>query len=202
MSEQVLEQLSAFMDDELPAAEERLLLARLERDPELRAVWERYHMISDVMRDALPRQRVAVADRVMAEISQVSPMRRRGRLSGWLKPAVGVAVAASVAMVAVVNLPQRNAAMPSEVVPGLSNSSGQSLLAPGAVKSAAWEQVQPETRNQLNRYLMQHTQHSSRRPIQGMFPYAHIAVYESQVPTAADAKDQRNAQPPQPEGGH
>lgn len=201
MSEQVLEQLSAFMDGELPAAEERLLLARLERDPALRAAWERYHMVSDVMRDALPRQRVSVADRVMAELDQV-PTPRRRRVSGWLKPAVGVAVAASVAMVAVISLPQNHGAMPSEVVPGLSNSSGQSLLAPGAVKSAAWEQVQPETRNQLNRYLMQHTQHSSRRPIQGMFPYAHIAVYESQAPRDANTQDKRDAQPPRAEGGH
>jgi len=178
MREQLLEQLSAFMDGELPAAEERLLLARLERDPELRAAWERYHMVSDVMRDSLPRQRVSVADSVMASIADEAPMRvARGR--SWLKPVAGVAVAASVAMVAVLTVQQRGP-MPAEVVPGSAASSGQSMLAPGAIRSAAWEQVQPETRNQLNRYLMRHEQHSSRRPIQGLFPYAHIATYERQ----------------------
>ena len=45
-----LEQLSAFMDGELPDAEARFLLRRLENDAGLRAAWERMQLASACVR--------------------------------------------------------------------------------------------------------------------------------------------------------
>ncbi|MGA0027689.1 MAG: sigma-E factor negative regulatory protein, partial [Steroidobacteraceae bacterium] len=50
MTETIKEQLSAFLDGELPEAETTLLLKRLERDDDLRATLSRYSLIGAVMR--------------------------------------------------------------------------------------------------------------------------------------------------------
>ena len=52
MSERLHEQLSALLDGELPAGEAELLLARLQRDPALRATLARYTLTGDAIRVA------------------------------------------------------------------------------------------------------------------------------------------------------
>jgi len=52
MSERLHEQLSALLDGELPAGEAELLLARLQRDPGLRATLSRYTLAGDAIRVA------------------------------------------------------------------------------------------------------------------------------------------------------
>ena len=52
MSERLHEQLSALLDGELPAGEAELLLARLQRDPALRATLARYTLTGDAIRIA------------------------------------------------------------------------------------------------------------------------------------------------------
>ena len=54
MSQQIQEQLSAFMDGELGRDETRFLLKRSEGDPVLVGRWTRYH----VVRQALRRQEI------------------------------------------------------------------------------------------------------------------------------------------------
>ena len=50
MSEQIREQVSAFLDGELPSSETELLLKRLMRDAELRESFGRYALIGESMR--------------------------------------------------------------------------------------------------------------------------------------------------------
>ena len=52
MSEQIREQVSAFLDGELPNSETELLLKRLTRDAELRESFGRYALIGEAMRGA------------------------------------------------------------------------------------------------------------------------------------------------------
>ncbi len=54
MSEQIREQVSAFLDGELPNSETELLLKRLTRDAELRESFGRYALIGEAMRGAEP----------------------------------------------------------------------------------------------------------------------------------------------------
>jgi len=57
------EKMSAWMDDELNRFEERALIEDLEKNPELRARWERYHLAREAMRHELE----AMAPRGFAE---------------------------------------------------------------------------------------------------------------------------------------
>ena len=50
MSEQIREQVSAFLDGELPDTETELLLKRLTRDGELRESFGRYALIGEALR--------------------------------------------------------------------------------------------------------------------------------------------------------
>jgi sigma-E factor negative regulatory protein RseA len=111
MSEQIREQVSAFLDGELPASETELLLKRLTRDPELRHSFGRYALIGETLRGSSRSCLTQhFADRVNRAIDgePVAPalpaIRSR---SGWWRPIAGTAVAAGVAAVAVVALQQR-----------------------------------------------------------------------------------------------
>jgi len=86
MSEQIREQLSALLDGELPAQERDLLLARLARDPALRAHWSNYQLIGDGLRKSLPAQiDVGLADRVMQAIEALpaQPVANRRPCDGY-----------------------------------------------------------------------------------------------------------------------
>ena len=111
MTDRVKEQLSAFLDGELPDPESALLLKRLERDDELRSALSRYSLIGAVLRNDgdVPAAR-QVAARVSAAIAR-EPARGAGRLrlragNGLLRAAAGIAVAAGVALGAVLLVQQ------------------------------------------------------------------------------------------------
>src|SRR5271154_1336472 len=119
MSEQIREQVSAFLDGELPDSEPELLLKRLTRDGELRESFGRYALIGEALRGSgtqiLSRgfaSRVNLAidgEPVTAHVAASTVRERR-----WWRPLAGVSVAAGVAAVAIVALQQR------AISPGLS----------------------------------------------------------------------------------
>jgi sigma-E factor negative regulatory protein RseA len=122
MSEQILEQVSAFLDGELPNAETELLLKRLTRDAELRESFGRYAMIGEALRGQGSHilaggfaSRVNLA--IDGEPSQVAAHAQQSRVSRWWRPLAGVTVAAGVAAVAIVALQQR------AISPGLPGAS-------------------------------------------------------------------------------
>ena len=119
MSEQIREQVSAFLDGELPSSETELLLKRLTRDPELRQSFGRYALIGESLRGGGGASlTLGFAARVNRTIdgepaAPVLPAARTAPLRWW-KPLAGTAVAAGVAAIAVVALQQR------AVAPGVS----------------------------------------------------------------------------------
>jgi len=107
MSEQIREQVSAFLDGELPDTETELLLKRLTRDGELRESFGRYALIGEALRGAgsqiLTRgfaSRVNLA--IDGEPVQAPTHAQPARASRWWRPLAGVTVAAGVAAVAIV----------------------------------------------------------------------------------------------------
>jgi sigma-E factor negative regulatory protein RseA len=112
MKDKLRDQMSAFLDDELPDGEAGLLLRRLESDAELRGAAGRYLLIGQSLRgERIPR--ADLAERVAAALDGEStyseaaePARPR-----WLRPVAGAAVAATVAVVALMGL-QTNSELP------------------------------------------------------------------------------------------
>jgi sigma-E factor negative regulatory protein RseA len=112
MSEQIREQVSAFLDGELPNSETELLLKRLTRDPELRESFGRYALIGESLRGGtharLSQGFPARVNRAIdGEPLVTDPANVRGRSGVWWRPFAGAAVAAGVAAIAVVALQQR-----------------------------------------------------------------------------------------------
>ena len=118
MTDRIKEQLSAFLDGELPDPESALLVKRLERDDELRGALSRYSLIGAVLRSDgdVPAAR-QVAARVSAAIAKepfrgVSFIRVPSR-GVALRAAAGHAVAASVAIGAVLLVQQTGSQDPA-----------------------------------------------------------------------------------------
>jgi sigma-E factor negative regulatory protein RseA len=147
MTDSLKEQLSACLDGELPEAELDLLLKRLERDPELRQSLGRYALIGQALQGRVSAASPGFASKVMAGLDgeafapQTAVREVSARALRWLKPAVGLAVAAGVATVAIVSLqpaaevdqPILTASLPSDTptdytVPVMSSSSNPALI--------------------------------------------------------------------------
>jgi negative regulator of sigma E activity len=112
MSEQIREQVSAFLDGELPNSETELLLKRLTRDVDLRESFGRFALIGESMRGGsgghLSQGFTGRVNRAIdgAPLVESTP-RQRTPIRAWWRPLVGAAVAAGVATVAVLALQQR-----------------------------------------------------------------------------------------------
>lgn len=112
-NETLQSQLSAFVDGELPTAETELLARRLARDPDLQQEMGRYLLMGEAMRTPTHGRSVSKdfsakiaaaieqADAKPAAAESVSSRHSRSLSAQWLKPAAGVAIAASVALASV-----------------------------------------------------------------------------------------------------
>lgn len=104
MNESDEELLSALMDGELSAGEQMRALARLQAEPALRRRWARYHAVRAALTTGAGRMSFDFAERVgharAREPGVPAPGRVRGTVGTWLRPAAGLAIAASVALVA------------------------------------------------------------------------------------------------------
>jgi len=145
MSDPIREQISAFLDGELPSSETELLLKRLTRDAELRESFGRYALIGEACRGA--RGTVLTRDlpvRINRAIDGDSPMvipqfSAAARTPRWWRPMAGAAVAASVAVVAVVALRQHIAVAPtlaSSATPASSSSAAVAFVPTPVVANA------------------------------------------------------------------
>jgi sigma-E factor negative regulatory protein RseA len=136
MSEQIREQVSAFLDGELPSSETELLLKRLTRDEELREIFGRYALIGEACRGAKTSHLTqALCARVNRAIDGESAVPLDHKLPQhaprWWRPMAGAAVAASVAVVAVFALQQR------ANTPTVAALPANGMTAPAAVPATA-----------------------------------------------------------------
>jgi len=150
MTERIKEQLSAFLDGELPEPESALLLKRLERDDELRGALSRYSLIGAVLRHDgdVPAAR-QVAARVSAVIARepAGPFRAASmsRSGAVLRPLAGVAVAAGVATVALLLAGPFNRQDPVAPVPVLAQVEDTPVEAVSSAPAADEPPARPYT---------------------------------------------------------
>jgi sigma-E factor negative regulatory protein RseA len=170
MSEQIREQVSAFLDGELPDSETELLLKRLIRDAELRDSFGRYALIGESLRGATPgglsKGFAARVNRAIdGEPVVAIPHAMRAGSRRWWRPMAGAAVAAGVAAVAVVALQQRAVEptlrtvlpMTAQTVGAARPKEALSYTVPATVADAP--AALPAAR--LTNYVFAHSQYSS-----------------------------------------
>lgn len=188
MTDKVGEQLSAWMDGELPTEEVPLLLKRVEEDRALRLRLERYHLIRDAMKGGLPEMfSNRMADRLDEELRGDAPAQTgaamlAGGQRSWRKPLVGFGIAASVALFALLGIRANGPLTPGPAA--VQQIAAQTPRAPVSVpirrasSATRWEAADPEVARRLNDYLVNHSEYASSAGMRGVPPHARIVGYD------------------------
>lgn len=159
MSKETREHISSLMDGEISRETSRFLVRRLGTDEELCATWARYHLVRDCLRNqdgGLAREDLCTRIRSEIENDDVRQAPRR-TAAGWLKPVAGVAIAASVALMAVMAVdPGTSPALqaPGAVSQGVA---AEAFSSPQGISDSTVASQTVSTR-QMNQYLLRHYQ--------------------------------------------
>lgn len=188
MSKESLEHLSSLMDGELSRETSLFLTRRLASDDAMCDTWERFHLIRDCIRQPGSKQVVtglcaSLMDDEEAHAQSPFTHSSRGQ-SRWLKPVSGMAIAASVALMAIIV-----AAPPQGTLPGstgdtaLSTPANQPFVSPNTLpvsprsQAASYSAVQKSnTDNRLNAYLLRHNQMARTAGRQGFVSFVPIVA--------------------------
>lgn len=200
------EHLSSLLDSALDEQLLQSFMQDLKRDPVDDAeTAQRYRLMGDAMRDELDQASfMDISSAVSRAIEQepahseagITPKKDKSvlniseRLSRWLKPVAGMAVAASVATVTVVTFNTLNnesttnsmqLAQSTQVEATANQRVSVQPVNPDIarnVRIASTMQVakkSPQQQKQLNIYMLQHSGYASQSTMQGMMPYVRAA---------------------------
>jgi len=184
MSKDTLEHLSSLMDGELSRETGLFMARRLGTDEELRETWKRYHLIRDCIRQ--PGSRHAVLDlsermHDALENEAEQPVTLQVASRRWLKPVAGLAIAASVALVAVGLVGQGtpvNPAQPATQTAGFTSPNPLSALP--ISEPVSYSPDSRESERRLNSYLVRHNQLASSAGRQGFVSF--VPIISARVP--------------------
>ncbi len=161
------ERISALMDGEVDERETVNDLARLSGNDDLRRIWDRYHLIGDILRGhAAPALAARVSERLAGEPTVLAPQRRaRRKYAQWtFSAAAGAADIALVAWLALPGLkpePQQVAASAPQGTPAGAPVAGVTPVAVG-----------------VENYLFAHQSFSPAGAMQGVAPYVRTVADE------------------------
>lgn len=193
MSTESREHLSCLMDGEINRETGRFLVRRLGSDRELCATWARYHLVRDCLRnhegglagsDLSGRVQRAIAGHEVRGARTSAARRARD----WLRPAAGLAVAASVALLAIIAVgPGAGGVQPTADNPA-ALPVAESFTAPQALTPPpVSQQVSLAGSNRMNAYLLRHYQATGSTGGKGFVTFVPIVIRGSTAPvTAAD----------------
>ncbi len=188
MKDEIREQVSAWLDDELNELERPLLLSRLQRDEPLRESVDRYQLIGEVMRGAGQAESLGVAERVQAALADESEFHideapiepsYKAAPEGWGKKFAGFAVAASVAIVALYATTSVRTVDNETVPPVAVNAASVPAAEITVVSDGQWDRIDPAIDKRLTGYLVNHSEYSASHGVQGVNPYARIVGFQN-----------------------
>ena len=176
--------ISELMDGELKGEEADALLARLGSDEGLATQWARYHLISDVLSSHLtsevgPELRQRVRNALEGEPHYLVSWRER--LGGARRLGTGLALAATLAGVAVIAGPwlKGGNGFSGEVtvaqVAGNTAAPGAITAPPARRGGMRWNHVNSAAEQRLNGFLVSHSTHVER--MSPMRAYARVVSY-------------------------
>ncbi len=187
MNSQQKERLSALLDGEGGQRETDDMLRHLAGDPELEATVARYGLIGPALRgEGIHHQALDIHLRVSRQLADeptvlAPPPRHSGQsVERWWRPAAGIAIAASVAALAVMFAP---ALMQSSSVPGAADAGGGVALVTTPVsmelsEGTRWTDGQPAVEDKLNSYLADHSEFAVQGGAPSLLPYASFVSYD------------------------
>ena len=199
MSKESLEHLSSLMDGEVAKDSGMFLTRRLSSDEQLCETWERYHLIRDCIRQPGGKQLVTGLSQKMNRKldAEDAPDVSVWRKQPWLKPVSGLAIAASVALMAVVVATPQNGLSPVEGAdtaltqpanaPFVSPNSAMITPASQAVSFSASGQSEQQ---RLNSYLFRHNQIARTAGRQGFVSFVPIVATQIADETELAVKEQ------------
>jgi sigma-E factor negative regulatory protein RseA len=143
--------LSAWMDGEISGGRARLVAQGMMADPSMRALWSRYHLIGDVLRDNVPASGIVdLSAGIRSAIDQDESDARVARVPFVNHPrAWGLAASLVLASVILVNSWQRPGTPHVDIAAGPD-------AAPAVVATADAEPERADT-SELDQYLRNHT---------------------------------------------
>ncbi len=189
MSKQKFEEISALIDGEHGHGTQAAI-DHLCKDEHLRHIWARYHLISDCLKGHLPKRvSTEMGDRVRRALEEepaiLAPQRSVHR---YLKPVAGLAIAASVAAVAILGIQHSRAPIGGtdkeqiaaiQVAP---TGAQQFTFAPRQLvrhtQMVSSEKVDAKSR--LNSYLVNYDEQRASAGKHGILPYVRIVAHEKQ----------------------
>ena len=182
MSKESLEHLSSLMDGELSRESGLFLTRRLSADEAMCETWERYHLIRDCIRQ--PGSKLVVSGlsvKINASLDAAeTPSVTVRSYNRWLKPVTGLAIAASVALMAIVVTAPPSSELPGTADNALSASVNQPFVSPNALplapvsQPASFNPAQQASTNRLNVYLLRHNQMARTAGRQGFVAFVPI----------------------------
>lgn len=203
MNDDMRQQLSGLMDDEIEGHAEDTI-NQLIASRSLRDTWMRYHLISDALQKNLPESTDRdLAARISDKISRETVVFAQDRFIArrFIKPAAGIAIAATVAAVAILGIQHhpasqegQTAVQVAEKAPPVkmnvsrytfpaSANTVNTANATDAADTVSPRVVHPENFAQnprLNSYLVNYNEiRSSASGIQGIIPYARIIANDN-----------------------
>ena len=196
------EQISAFVDGELDSLARDRVVEALYGSTELRRAWERFHLIGDAMRKVGPLPGAHSMSGKVNVVRSAGKVRRQRPRSQRpvLAPLSGLALAASVAAVAIIGIRSLDDGRGVPSVPTFGESR-QKVEAANPVPSAPktpvpriasavaqrarpelvrvqWSDVAPDAEARLNAYLVNHNEHAGHG-VRGVLPYVRIVGYQT-----------------------
>ncbi|MCG6976382.1 MAG: sigma-E factor negative regulatory protein [Acidiferrobacterales bacterium] len=174
------EKLSALMDGELEPDQLQKVLKDAGSQDQLKKTWSRFYLAREVMRQELDHLAAAdLADNVAAQLLQeptILAPRRVLAASRIKRVATGMALAASVAAVALVGV--RWMAPDDVAAPQyIASVENADYLHTGATR---WQSVPNDVEENLNAYLVEHSEFSSTTSMNGVMSYVRFAGYDSE----------------------
>ena len=199
MNDAIRMQISAFVDGELPDAEADLLLRRMGQDAELRRKVAEYLEIGRALRgersvpgiDRLQERIAAEIDDKPLDDDVVVPETKSGSA---IRPLIGVAVAASVALIAIFGL---------QMTPGIDEKLAGDNTVAEVVEDPGYT-VPQQVDEQLRQYYLSHGASSSELGANGMnarlvsLRLSDEAFSEEDAVDSDEADDSADESPTQP----
>ena len=194
MSKETREHISSLMDGEIGRDASRFLVRRLGTDDELGATWARYHIARDCLRD--PDGGLAtrgLRSRISKAIRDESPPISRRLTTGWMKPVAGVAIAASVALMAVLAVGPGHT--PDSAVPGgdLVERSAVPFNSPQGIPASSIS-TQAASNPSVDRYILRHYQATGANNGRGLVSVIPLVVARNSTSPDPAVNDAEAAQ--------